>query len=227
MIDLLIKYPTRSRPEKFKEILQKYVSMLSGKHKIKFIISMDKNDETCNNENMHVFLETIKKNINLEYIYGTSKNKIDACNRDIPNENWKICILISDDMTPIIKNYDEIIINDMQKYFSDYDGCLNYNVHTSAFEQKIEGRGSLMVLSIMGKKYYDRFNYIYNPIYVSLFCDDEQTRVARKLKKIVDINHRIISHDWSSINDDLRKQTEAFDTVDRNTFKQRLKDGLI
>jgi hypothetical protein len=227
MIDLLIKYPTRERPEKFKEILRMYISMLSGKHKVKFIISMDENDPSCNNENMRNFLESIKATVDLEYVYGVSKNKVHACNRDIPSDGWKVCILVSDDMTPRVKNYDQIIMKDMNIHFPDYDGCLNYNAHTPAFEQKIEGRGSLMVLSIVGKKYYDRFNYIYNPVYVSLFCDDEQTRVARKLNKIVDINNRIISHDWSSINDNLRKQTEAYDSVDRNTFKTRLKDGLI
>lgn len=227
MIDLLIKYPTRSRPDKFKEILKQYISNLSGKYKVKFLISMDNNDPTCNNQNMRNFLEMIKHSVDLDYVYGDSKNKIDACNRDVPAEGWKVCILVSDDMTPRVKNYDEIIMKDMETHFPDYDGCLNYNAHTPAFEQKIEGRGSLMVLSILGKKYYDRFNYIYNPVYISLFCDDEQTRVARKLNKIVDINNRIISHDWSSINDDLRKQTEAFDSVDRNTFKTRLKDGLI
>lgn len=227
MIDLLIKYPTRSRPEQFKNILQQYVSKLSGKYKVKFIVSMDTNDATCNNESMRSFLETIKTKVDLEYFFGESKNKIDACNRDIPSDGWKVCLLVSDDMIPKVNNYDQIIIKDMETHFPDYDGCLNYNAHTVAFEQKIEGRGSLMVLSIMGKKYYDRFNYIYNPVYISLFCDDEQTRVARKLNKIVDINNRIISHDWMTINDDLRKQTEAFDSIDRNTFKQRLKDGLI
>ena len=227
MIDLLIKFPTRSRPDKFKEILKRYVSNLSGKYKVKFIISMDNNDPTCNNQDMRNFLEMMKNSVDLDYVYGDSRNKIDACNRDIPSDGWNVCILVSDDMTPRVKNFDEIIIKDMQKHFPDYDGCLNYNAHTTAFEQKIEGRGSLMVLSILGKKYYYRFNYIYNPVYISLFCDDEQTRVARKLNKIVDINNRIISHDWSSINDDLRKQTEAFDSIDRNTFKTRLKDGLI
>jgi hypothetical protein len=79
----------------------------------------------------------------------------------------------------------------------------------------------------MGKTYYDRFKFIYNPIYKSLFADDEQTRIARKLNKITDINNRIIAHEWSSINDNLRKKTEALDSEDRQIFKTRLKEGLI
>jgi hypothetical protein len=84
-----------------------------------------------------------------------------------------------------------------------------------------------MVLSIMGNAYYNRLGYIYNPIYKSLFADDEQTRIARKLNKIIDIDKQIINHDWNSIKDDLRIKCESLDTVDRQIFKERLQKGLI
>lgn len=218
MIDLLIKYPTRSRPEKFKEILQKYVFNLSGKYKVKFIISMDNNDPTCNNQNMRNFLEKIKNSVDLEYIYGDSKNKIDACNRDIPSDGWKVCILVSDDMTPRVKNYDEVIMKDMQQHFPDYDGCLNYNAG-SAYPR-------VMVLSVTGNLYYKRFEYIYHRDYVSLFCDEEQTVVARSLNKMVDLNKKIITHDWNDIKDDLRKHTEQYYKSDELIFKERKARGF-
>ena len=41
MIDLLIKYPTRQRPNEFKRILSSYISKISGKYNVKFIISLD------------------------------------------------------------------------------------------------------------------------------------------------------------------------------------------
>lgn len=227
MIDLLIKYPTRERPEIFKKLINYYIGNLSNKRKIKFIISLDTNDASCNNENFIYFLNNLKTKINLDFYFGESQNKIHACNRDIPLENWKVCMLVSDDMVPKKHAFDDIIMNDMEKYYPDLDGALNYNAQTSAFEQKIPGRGALMVLSILGKKYYDRFNYIYNPIYKSLFADDEQTRIARKLNKITDINNRIISHEWNKIDDDLRKKTEALDSIDRQLFQNRLKEGLI
>ena len=227
MYDLLIKYPTRERPEIFKTLINQYIKNLSGKRKIKFIISLDNNDSSCNNKNFINFLDELKTKIDLDYYFGISENKIHACNRDIPVDNWKVCILVSDDMVPKKHSFDDIIMNDMKQYYPDLDGVLNYNAYSAAFEQHIPGRGSLMVLSIMGKKYYDRFGYIYNPIYKSLFADDEQTRIARRLNKIVDINHRIISHEWSSIKDDLRKKTESLDSEDRQIFKNRLKEGLI
>jgi len=219
MIDLLIKYPTRSRPEQFKRILSEYVSKLSGKYKVKFIVSMDTNDESCNNNPMRYFLENMKSKTDLEYHYGNSKNKIDACNRDVPSDGWKVCVLVSDDMTPRVAHFDRIIMEDMNKHFTDYDGALNYNCGGHAYPK-------VMVLSVIGNVYYKRFNYIYHPDYTSLFCDEEQTVVARSLNKIVDINHKIITHDWNNIKDELRNHTEKFYQSDKLIFESRKQRGF-
>lgn len=219
MIDLLIKYPTRSRPELFKKILSEYVSKLSGKYNVKFIVSMDTNDNTCNNDRMRNFLDNIKQKTNLEYYYGNSKNKIDACNRDIPSDGWKVCVLVSDDMTPRIHGYDRVIMEDMNRHFSNLDGALNYNCGGHAYPH-------VMVLSIIGNPYYKRFNYIYHPEYTSLFCDEEQTVVARSLNKIVDLDNKIITHDWNDIRDDLRKYTEKFYQADKVIFESRKERGF-
>jgi hypothetical protein len=217
MIDLLIKYPTRERPEIFKKIITDYISKLSGKRSVKFIISLDSNDRSCNNQEFINFLESLKNRVTLEYFFGESKNKIDACNRDVPTEDWRVCILVSDDMVPKKHGFDDIILSDMEKYYPDLDGALNYNTHREAFKNRT------MVLSIVGKKYYDRFGYIYYPGYKSIYCDNEQTEVAIKLNKLVDIDNTIISHDWSSIKDDLRKKTESgeFRNYDSSLYEER------
>ena len=219
MIDLLIKYPTRSRPDQFKRILTDYVSKLTGMYKVKFIISMDLNDESCNNNPMRYFLENMKTKVDLEYHYGTSKNKIDACNRDIPADGWKVCILVSDDMTPKQHGYDGVIMTDMNQHFPDGDGALNYNCGGHAYPK-------VMVLSVIGNPYYKRFNYIYHPDYTSLFCDEEQTVVARSMNKIKDINNKIITHDWNDIKDDLRTHTEKFYQTDKIVFESRKQKGF-
>jgi hypothetical protein len=150
---------------------------------------------------------------------GNSKNKIHACNRDIPQDGWKICILVSDDMTPRVHGFDDIIINDMNNYFSNLDGALNYNCGGHAYPH-------VMVLSVIGNPYYKRFNYIYHPDYTSLFCDEEQTVVAKSLNKIVDINNKIITHDWIDIQDNLRQHTEKFYQSDKTIFESRKKRGF-
>jgi hypothetical protein len=219
MIDLLIKYPTRQRPEIFKRVISDYISKLSGKRKVKFIISIDNNDATCNNQEFRQFLESLKTRVDLEYFFGDSKNKIDACNRNVPADDWRVCLLVSDDMLPRQHGFDDIIIKDMETNFPDFDGCLNYNCGGHAFPK-------VMVLSVIGNPYYKRFNYIYHPDYVSLFCDEEQTVIARSLHKIVDINKKIITHDWNDIKDDLRKHTESFYQSDKQIFELRKQKGF-
>jgi len=65
MSRLVIKFPTRGRPEKFKEVFSRYLSMLSGKHSVQFVITMDEDDETMNNPTMRQWLVTRQQNADL------------------------------------------------------------------------------------------------------------------------------------------------------------------
>ena len=57
MKKLLVKFPTRSRPEKFKEVLQKYINNLSGTVKVRFVITVDNDDETMNTKEMRAWFD--------------------------------------------------------------------------------------------------------------------------------------------------------------------------
>jgi hypothetical protein len=59
-----------------------------------------------------------------------------------------------------------------------------------------------------------------------LFCDEEQTVIARSLNKIVDINNKIITHDWNDIKDNLRQHTEKFYHSDKQVFESRKQRGF-
>ena len=124
MKKILIKFPTRQRPKIFAKVLSKYMSMLSGKNNVQFVISMDSDDTTMNNGPMRKFLDKKK---NLEYFYGNSKNKIEAVNASMEGKDFDILLLASDDMVPVINGYDNIIVGHMKKYFPDTDGVLHYN----------------------------------------------------------------------------------------------------
>ena len=185
---LLVKFPTRGRKNKFFNVLNSYHKNLSKKHDVKFLITLDIDDLEMNNVDSIDILKTFK---NTEYVFGTSKSKIDAVNRDLENyQDWDVVLLASDDMIPKEFGYDDIILSEMEKNFSDTDGVLWF----------ADGnRKDLNTLSILGKKYYDRFGYIYNPEYKSTWCDNEFTDVANILKKQVFIDRVIIKHehpDW-------------------------------
>ena len=77
---------------------------------------------------------------------------------------------------------------------------------------------SICTLTIYGYKYYQRFGYIYNPEYESVYCDNEQTEVGRLLNKIHDIDRVIIRHEWNdpAFQDDLRRRTETSEVYKRD-----------
>jgi hypothetical protein len=178
---ILYKYPTRQRPLLFSRTLRSWYENMEHDN-FKFLISCDTDDLSMNSEEAKLFMSSFK---NLSYRYDDNSNKIEACNKGVNEEEFDIVVLVSDDMVPEIKGYDKIIINSMKEEFPDTDGALwffdGYNP-------------DINTLSILGKKYYDRFNYIYHPSYVTQWCDQEHTDVAKSLGKLRRYEKVIVRH---------------------------------
>jgi len=187
-LKLLIKFPTRGRRDKFYKVLDLYYDMLEDIDNTEFCITMDEDDPIMNNNAVFNRLDTYD---NLSYYVGYSKSKIEAINADLEEFNdIDIILLASDDMIPQIKGYDNIIRENMKKYYPDTDGVLWF------FDGN---RKDLNTLCILGKKYYDRFSYIYHPAYKSFYSDNEFMLVANKLKKQTFIDQIIIRHEHPDI----------------------------
>ena len=192
---LLIKFPTRNRKNKFFKVLRQYQNMCEDLDNTYFLITLDNDDESMNPSDVEDIFNTFK---NIKVVYGTSNSKIHAVNRDIELVNdWDIVLLASDDMTPKVKGYDNIIRNKMKEFYSDTDGILWFN---DGFQGE-----KLNTLCVLGKKYYERFNYIYHPDYKSCWSDNEFMEVGKILKKQTYIDSVIIKHehpDWGYGNRD-------------------------
>jgi len=216
---LLIKFPTRNRSKKFFEVLDLYYKNLNNIDLTDFCISIDEDDLTMNNEEILSKLDNYE---NLVVFIGNSEYKIEACNSDIDEmKDWNIVLLASDDMIPQIKGYDDIIRDNMKKYYPDTDGVLWF----------YDGnRRDLNTLCILGKKYYDRFGYIYHRGYRSFYCDDEFTKVANKLNKQTFIEQTIIKHEHPDIPefrdqfDELYAKNNKYYQLDYNFFQLRQKN---
>lgn len=187
-MNILFKYPTKSRPEIFKDTLNLYYDLMSYKNNFQFLVSIDEDDDSMQTESMIKFLNNKK---NLKYHIGGAKTKIEACNADMDKagNDWDILVLVSDDMVPIIKGFDEIIINDMKKYFPDTFGALHYH-------DGLLGKDVTITLSIMGRKMYEYFGYIYHPSYKSFYCDNEFTDEVYNLNKVKYFENTIIKHEY-------------------------------
>lgn len=177
-----------------------------------------------------------------------SASKIHAYNRDIDDISktfdWDVIMVGSDDMWPNTPGFDQIILDDMAEHFPDGDGCLWYNTEDSETELKQRYRGRhiefgspewqnkwISMLPIMGRKYYERFGYIYHPSYKSFWCDNEYTKVAVNAGKIKPIDRTIIRHQHPSWDggmkaDALYHANNSNWEDDRRNFMRREQQGF-
>ena len=212
---LLIKFPTRNRKNKFFKVLRQYQNLCEDLDNTYFLITLDNDDESMNSSDVEDIFNTFK---NVKVIYGTSNSKIHAVNRDIELVNdWDIVLLASDDMTPKVKGYDNIIRNKMKEFYSDTDGILWFN----------DGHmgNKLNTLCILGKKYYDRFGYIYYPEYKSVWSDNEFMLVGNLLGKQTYFEQVIIEHehpDWGyGSRDEIHQNNSKNENQDKLLFTKR------
>lgn len=225
---ILVKFTSRSRNNKFFSGLDNILSNLGDLNNFLILASLDIDDYSMNNPTtINKFKEYVQKYPNKIIIkFGHSKNKIDAINRDV-NEikekfNFDILINFSDDMEFIQHSFDEIIRNKFSIHYPDTDGNIYFN------DGFVGDR--LSTMSIIGRKYYDKFNYIYHPSYQSLWCDNEYMEVAKMNQKIIYFNENIFRHNHPAnvggfIDEQLIK-TESFSEIDRQNYVKRLQNNF-
>lgn len=185
------------------------------------IVSMDKNDRVSFTPPVWNKLSQIP---NVTHIYGHSKNKIDAFNRDVPKEGWDIIVATSDDIK-FSHGFDEQIIKDVQDFAITQLIKLQETFDATIWYGDGSEHGKIMTVPIMTKKYYDRLGYLYNPIYVGFFCDEEAIHVGENLGKIYYSQAQIMDHlhplygkaEW----DPQYRATMPFYHADKKTFERR------
>ena len=210
---ILMKVTSRDRPEVLKSTVTKYIQLAEDLDKMVWLFTCDQDDkasiDVCSQFNVR------NKVIGI----GTSKNKIDAVNRDLgllSNYTWDILLNISDDQIPVVAGYDNIIRKTMP---NDLDGSLWFS---DGWQSRINTQ------EILGRKYLQRFGYIYNPEYKSFFCDNESTEVAKQLGKLIYDRRCLIKHfhpGWDSNShikrDALYVKNDAHWQHDEELFKHR------
>ena len=217
---LLIKFPTRNRKNKFFTVLKQYQRLCEDIENTFFLITLDNDDDELNLPEVADIFSNFK---NIKYVYGNSISKIHAVNRDIETvDEWDIVLLASDDMTPKVKGYDNIIRNKMKEHYPDTDGVLWFNDGHQG--------NNLNTLCILGKKYYERFNYIYHPEYKSVWSDNEFMLVGNLLQKQTYFDEVIIEHehpDWGyGKRDNIHQVNLLNESHDRNLFMSRKQNNF-
>lgn len=180
----------------------------------KIILSIDSDDDVTlkSDELAKIYWSPF-----VRVIVGTSKNKIDAINRDVPKEGWDILVNLSDDQVFTVKGFDKVIA----------EHCTN-----STFLHLPDGyvNERLATMSIMSKAYYDMFCYIYHPDYASLWCDNEAMEVAQALGCYKYVNEHIFTHEhpaWTGEKPDEQLiKTQNYYRQDERTYRKRKSLGF-
>ncbi len=211
---LLIKIPTRSRPHQFFKNLDAFYQKLSFKVPYLFFISCDEDDESMNNLPV---IQRLNNYPNLIYNFSNNACKVEAFNQGVGEIDFEIILAAHDDMAPIVKGFDQIIVNSMSSHFPDLDGVLN-------FHDGFVG-GQCNTLPVIGRTFYNRFGYIYNPAYKALVCNVELTHVAKILNKEKVMEQVIIKHNhpaWGAAPmDEQYRKNETYHEQDAKTFMKR------
>ncbi len=164
-----MKVTSRGRPTELIKAIKSYVDLAADTQNMVWLFSFDEDDKDYYKKE---FVEQIGHIVpgSPSIIFGTSTDKINAINRDV-NEfyrHWDVLLNISDDQLPIVKGYDEYIrrafyIHGLDKSLWFHDGH-QYDISTQ---------------EIVGRTYYERDRFIYDPRFKSFFCDNWSNYVAR------------------------------------------------
>ncbi|NDC78449.1 MAG: hypothetical protein EBZ67_11335 [Chitinophagia bacterium] len=201
-MQILIKFPTRGRPDNFFRALDLYLNNAEDPGRLRVQVTIDDDDLAMTAPEV---LERLAGYPRVVLTRGMSTCKIHAINRDLLMDVWDILLLASDDMIPVEKGYDNIIRSRMQEHYPDTDGVLWFNDGN---------RADLNTLSILGRRFYERFDYIYHPGYRSLYCDKEFTLVADRLGRQTYFDQVIIRHEHPSYG--YRDMDAVYQDNDRN-----------
>jgi len=214
----LFKYATRSRPEWFKQTMILYQENLSGKHDCQFVVSCDRDDETMQTGDIRNF---VAKWSNIEMCFGWNRSKIQAINADIAGREFDILFVVSDDMEPVVKGFDNAISHDMRREWPSLDGALRYNVG-------LYDEHDIATLSILGRRLYDHFGYVYWPGYQSVWCDNEFTDLVRSWSRFTFLDEVLVKHAWrpNAYSDELCVRDDKNWPYDEALYKLRKEAGF-
>lgn len=173
-----ILHPSRSRPEKSKQTIHKWINSASDINQIELIVSCDLDDPELS-AYKDIYSHTIFKNNPV--VANKNRSAVDAINYAASISKGDIIIVVSDD-TDVFPGWDHAILKEVQ-------GKTDWILKTQDGIQPW-----IITMPIMDRAYYNRFGYVYYTEYQHCFCDTELSCVAdiigRKIKSKLLFPHK-------------------------------------
>ncbi len=219
---VLIKFPTRGRPQQFLTTLRGWLDQAADPSRIAVLVSYDTDDATMTPE---IIAQAEALHPACVCVGGKSKSKIEACNADVNGHatDWDILLMVSDDVWCRRQGWDDLLRKRMAEHYPDTDGVL-WN-HDGTKQREV------MTISCIGRKYYERERAIYHASYFSFFCDNEATDLARSRGRITFFEAGIATHEHPAWQggmkpDALYKKNNAFWKQDEANYHHRKQLGF-
>lgn len=219
---LTLKYPTRYRRPLSLQRLHEYQDRASSPDNIQILVSIDEDDEEMNCDK---FLSEIATMPSVEVHIGKPRDKISAINADLEFVRGDCIALVADDTEVDIRDYDTKVLRDLYEAFPDTDGVLHYD---DGYRTDGMAGGKFCTQPVVGRKYLDRFGYIFHPSYKSVFADNEFHVVAYTLERVKRIPEVVFRHKWQEIpcSDPLRQRDFRNWKEDEATYLHRFRCGF-
>lgn len=188
---ILVKFPSRSRPARFLEVLKEWVRLADDLSQVHFLFSFDMDDDTM----WDIDTELEPLGISYTRFFRESKSKVHAINRDIEDVDvpWTILLVISDDMRCKVQGWDTMV----RALAKDHPDSL---IWFTDGKQK-----DIITIPLMDRAYYDRDGFVYDPRFTSVFCDNLQTDLARNRGRLVFIDAVLADHRHPANYTDVKK----------------------
>jgi len=207
---LLVRFPTRGRPQQAVQVLQQYREMAGCAFTLEVIVDVD--DETMERAEILQRLHALDAIVTV----GEHHSKVEACNGGRV-QDWDILMLASDDMVPVKEGWALRVIEESRAAWPHDDGAIFFN---DGFQ-----KSNLCTLPIVGRRLYGQFGVVYESAYKSLYCDREQTDVLKAMNRLVYVDEKIIEHRhhiWNRAEKDaLYTRNDALETEDKATYERR------
>lgn len=165
----------------------------SGKYPIEVVIAVDGNSHGC--------LEAAKGVPDAVVVVQSEEpfNCVRGWNAAAAKTTGKVIIAVADDFKPC-QDWDE-------KLFTLKSGWVDEDWVAHTEDGYVH---DICVLSILTRKRYERFGYLFYPKYESMFCDTEFTQVAYREGRVINAKHILMEHMHPDCN---KRPRDNFDTA--------------
>lgn len=181
MISLI--HPSRGRPEKASRTMDLWWEK-SGYNNFEHILSLDTDDDKRLDYASWFYNQWSM------LIYNNNKSVVEATNKAIPHADGDIFIYLSDDFD-CPDNWGQLILKEFEgvtePMLLKVDDCLQ-KFHVP-----------VLTIPIMNRALYEKLGYFWNPLYKSMFCDEDLYWTARKLGALKFAEHLKFPHEHVSI----------------------------